>query len=79
MNWTYIVGGAAVTLTLLGLLHQLLVNRKNATIETLAEKNKWLQEQLDQAKNASSDALVELRIPVIVSSDSGANVSTHSG
>ena|SRR6185436_2701945 len=59
MNWTYIVGGAAVTLTLLGLLHQLLVNRKNATIETLAEKNKWLQEQLDQAKNASSDALVE--------------------
>lgn len=59
MNWTYLIGGAAVTLTLLGLLHQLLVNRKNATIETLTEKNKWLEKQLESAEKNSADILTE--------------------
>jgi hypothetical protein len=59
MNWLYIIGGAGAFLTLLGLLYNIFIGRKNATIETLTEKNKWLAEQLKLAKANSGDILVE--------------------
>src|SRR6476659_6744752 len=59
MNWTYIIAGVAATLTLLGLLHQLIVKRKEATIETLTEKNKWLEHQLELANQNTPDILAD--------------------
>ena len=62
MNWLYIIGGAGAFLTLLGLLYNIFIGKKNATIETLSEKNKWLAEQLELAKANSGDILVEQNI-----------------
>lgn len=60
MNWSYIiVGGAAALIGLETLLYTLFIGRKNATIETLTEKNRWLKDQLEQLKGNSPDALVE--------------------
>lgn len=67
MNWTYIIiAGSGVTVALLALIFQLrirhkdvIVRGKDATIETLTEKNKWLQEQLDLAKEDSPDVVAE--------------------
>jgi hypothetical protein len=59
MNWPIYLTTIGLLIAGAGFLHQLLIKRKEATIETLTEKNKWLQDQLDQAKNTSPDALVE--------------------
>jgi chromosome segregation ATPase len=59
MNWAIYLTTIGAILAGAGFLHQLLAKRKEATIETLTEKNKWLQDQLDQAKNASPDSLVD--------------------
>lgn len=67
MNWTYlIIAGSGVTVALLALIFQLrirhkdvIVRGKDATIETLTEKNKWLEKQLDLAKENSPDILVK--------------------
>jgi DNA repair exonuclease SbcCD ATPase subunit len=59
MNWPIYLTTIGLILAAAGFLHQLLVKKKEATIETLTEKNKWLQDQLDQAKNMSPDSLVE--------------------
>jgi hypothetical protein len=59
MNWPIYLTTIGAILAGAGFLHQLLLKRKEATIETLTEKNKWLQEQLNEAKQHSPDALVE--------------------
>lgn len=59
MNWAIYLTTVGLVLTTAGVLHQLLIKKKDATIETLTEKNKWLQEQLDQANNNAPDILVE--------------------
>src|SRR5689334_20077094 len=59
MNWAIYLTTIGAVLAGAGFLHQLLIKRKEATIETLTEKNKWLQEQLSEAKQHSPDVLVE--------------------
>lgn len=59
MNWAIYLTTIGLILAAAGFLHQLLIKKKEATIETLTEKNRWLQDQLDQAKNVSPDSLVE--------------------
>ena len=59
MNWAIYLTTIGLIVTAAGFLHQLLVNKKTATIETLTEKNKWLSEQLELAKANSGDILIE--------------------
>jgi hypothetical protein len=59
MNWAYYLTTIGVIIAAAGFLHQLLVKRKEATIETLTEKNKWLEDRLEQSQSNSPDALVE--------------------
>lgn len=47
MNWAIYLTTVGVVIAAAGFLHQLLVKKKEATIETLTEKNKWLERQLD--------------------------------
>jgi rubrerythrin len=53
MNWTYILGGIAAEIGLLTLVY-------NLTASRFKTHNKWLREQLDLAKENSSDNLVKI-------------------
>lgn len=59
MNWAYIIGGASLTLGLIALLIKLVLDRKDATIQTLNTNVNWLQQQLKEAQNNSPDARAE--------------------
>lgn len=59
MNWAIYLTTIGAILAGAGFLHQLLIKRKEATIETLTEKNKWLEKQLEAAEKNSSDVLTE--------------------
>jgi len=59
MNWQIYLTTIGAILAGAGFLHQLLIKKKEATLETLTEKNKWLEKQLEIAENNSSDVLTE--------------------
>lgn len=63
MNWSYLIGGSAAILALLGLVYQLATRRSDATIKTLEAQTNWLEQQLEKAmqdaKKQSPDILAD--------------------
>jgi len=59
MDWRIVIPVSGLILGVLGLLHQLIVKRKDATIEGLQTENARLQRLLDEANKASPDVLAE--------------------
>ena len=58
ISWTPIAGIVAFLVALFG-VYRVLVSQKDATIETLREKNQFLSDQVQQMKDKSPDALFE--------------------
>lgn len=59
MNWAIYLTTVGLIIAVAGFLHQLLIKKKDATIETLTENNRWLERQLAAAKENSPDVLAE--------------------
>jgi rubredoxin len=59
MNWAIYLTTVGLIVAAAGFLHQLLMKKKDATIETLTEKNKWLEKQLESAEKNSTDILTD--------------------
>lgn len=59
MDWRIVIPVGGLILAVFGLLHQLIVKRKDATIEGLQTENARLRRLLDEANNASPDVLAE--------------------
>ncbi len=59
MDWKTLIAAYAFILTLLFILHQLIIKRRDATIEGQDREIARLKTLLDEAKNASPDVLAE--------------------
>jgi hypothetical protein len=59
MNWGYIISGVIAEVGLLTLVYNLTARRSDATIKALEAHNKWLENQLREAKEKAPDFLVK--------------------
>ena len=59
MNWAYIIGGGSLALGVLALMFKLVIDRKDATIQSQNTNIAWLQQRLKDAEDNSPDATAE--------------------